>query len=540
MSLDIAPLNQSRVELTFPESDGLFFWAEADTGFGRKATVQQIVESGVQDGADLDIQFGQITDTPASFAGAGLQLLRVNAAADAVEYVALTASLVPDGENLPVDIAPTNFPDAATLGGLLGSIDGVIGTILGDIAALTTTFVELTDTPSSYAGHGGKAVFVKGAEDGLEFANLAVGGSGVSGSTTSGNTLQVDLGAVVSAAHGLGVIPENVQARFVCNSADLGYSAGDEILGSDVEESGNGIYVASVWADATSYGVSLSDDSDGWLVHPKGGGSRAAMDRTKWSAKAVFQHGGGAGPQGEANDLLSAGGTSIVNAKVGVNLNVKGGQNGTNTTFAAGANTFQFDVADASESVKGVIEIATQAEADAGASTTLAITPDTLSNYPFPTASPATEAAAGIAEIATQAETDAGTDDTRFVTPLKLANYPNLGLTSGSTISANTLDVDIGGSLSAAHGLGHKPKIVQAVFECSTADGTYAVGDQIDAGDIMENGGGQSVCTTWSDATNYGAALTNDVDGWNVNPKTGGARVALTRANWKLRVSYID
>ena len=38
----------------------------------------------------------------------------------------------------------------------------------------------------------------------------------------------------------------------------------------------------------------------------------------------------------------------------------------------------------------------------------------------------ATESLVGGAEIATQAETDAGTDDTRLVTPLKLANYSKL------------------------------------------------------------------------------------------------------------------
>lgn len=42
----------------------------------------------------------------------------------------------------------------------------------------------------------------------------------------------------------------------------------------------------------------------------------------------------------------------------------------------------------------------------------------------FGTAAPsASETTAGIIEIATQAETDAGTDDTRAITPLKLANY---------------------------------------------------------------------------------------------------------------------
>lgn len=45
----------------------------------------------------------------------------------------------------------------------------------------------------------------------------------------------------------------------------------------------------------------------------------------------------------------------------------------------------------------------------------------------------ATETAKGVAEIATQAEVDAGADDTRFVTPLKLAIATSRGLGYGQT-----------------------------------------------------------------------------------------------------------
>jgi hypothetical protein len=50
---------------------------------------------------------------------------------------------------------------------------------------------------------------------------------------------------------------------------------------------------------------------------------------------------------------------------------------------------------------------------------------------------PASETAKGIAELATQAETDAGTDDLRIVTPLKLATYvkQNLWIDGGSAVS---------------------------------------------------------------------------------------------------------
>jgi len=65
----------------------------------------------------------------------------------------------------------------------------------------------------------------------------------------------------------------------------------------------------------------------------------------------------------------------------------------------------------------GVVELATDAEVQAGTDSTLAVTPSTLSSRT------STETRTGLAEIATQTEVDAGTDDSRFVTPLKLANY---------------------------------------------------------------------------------------------------------------------
>ena len=81
----------------------------------------------------------------------------------------------------------------------------------------------------------------------------------------------------------------------------------------------------------------------------------------------------------------------------------------------------------------------------------------------------ATETLLGIAEIATQAETDAGTDDLRIVTPLKLATY------SGWTGVTRKYSVVIAGqngiltTFSIPHGLGEKNVQVQ-VFNESTGD----------------------------------------------------------------------
>ena len=71
---------------------------------------------------------------------------------------------------------------------------------------------------------------------------------------------------------------------------------------------------------------------------------------------------------------------------------------------------------DASTTVKGLVELATDAETQAGADAVRAVTPATLA------ACTATVTRAGVIEIATVAETQAGADTARAVTPAGLAS----------------------------------------------------------------------------------------------------------------------
>lgn len=84
-----------------------------------------------------------------------------------------------------------------------------------------------------------------------------------------------------------------------------------------------------------------------------------------------------------------------------------------------------FEAQDASETLAGVIEIATQPEVDAGTDSTKAVTPSTLTPFVSNPANlpNATETSRGIAEIATQVEVDTGVDDEKIVTPAKLNTY---------------------------------------------------------------------------------------------------------------------
>lgn len=70
-------------------------------------------------------------------------------------------------------------------------------------------------------------------------------------------------------------------------------------------------------------------------------------------------------------------------------------------------------------------------------------------------AAQATETVTGIAEVATQAETDTGTDDLRMVTPLKLANYANRAKRFTSTFGDGSST-----SYTITHNLGTKSVVV--------------------------------------------------------------------------------
>lgn len=95
----------------------------------------------------------------------------------------------------------------------------------------------------------------------------------------------------------------------------------------------------------------------------------------------------------------------------------------------------------------------------------------------------ATEILAGIAEIATQAETDAGVDDERFVTPKKLKASPGLspvqtyqlltGSRAANTVYTNTTDNTIEVAISGLN------------VEGSTTEGVYVAGVQILKGDVL-------------------------------------------------------
>ena len=110
-----------------------------------------------------------------------------------------------------------------------------------------------------------------------------------------------------------------------------------------------------------------------------------------------------------------------------------------------------YQAAYATADTNGLVELATQAEVDAGIDTSRAVTPATLKGA-VPDASTTVK---GKIEIATQAEVDTGTDLSRAVTPALLKhaidNVPNASTTvKGKIEIATQAEVDTGTDLSRA------------------------------------------------------------------------------------------
>lgn len=87
-----------------------------------------------------------------------------------------------------------------------------------------------------------------------------------------------------------------------------------------------------------------------------------------------------------------------------------------------------------SETTRRVLEIATQAETDAGTDDERVVTPLKLETKPLAAAS---ETAIGAVERATQAEVDAGTDTTRYVSPATLQAAPSTAIVIRKVVTAD-------------------------------------------------------------------------------------------------------
>lgn len=127
------------------------------------------------------------------------------------------------------------------------------------------------------------------------------------------------------------------------------------------------------------------------------------------------------------------------------------------STYAGNWISLEVNRDQATESILGLVTLATQTEVNTGTNSTDAVTPATLAGRT------ATETRAGIAEIATQTEVNTGTDDATIVTPLKLKTLLD-NRTGG--YAANVGDASAT-SFALTHGLGTRDVIV-SIYDNTT------------------------------------------------------------------------
>ena len=145
----------------------------------------------------------------------------------------------------------------------------------------------------------------------------------------------------------------------------------------------------------------------------------------------------------------------------------------------------------------------------------------------------ASETVKGIVELATQVEVDAGTDAVRAITPATLASNlgTNLGFSNVFTSAEQT--ITSGSSVSIAHSLGSIPTLIIAELVCKTTNLGYAVDDRIAFTTVM--GSSSSVSRQYvisSNATNV--TVSYDANVPIITSKTGGASQAITIGSWKV------
>lgn len=141
----------------------------------------------------------------------------------------------------------------------------------------------------------------------------------------------------------------------------------------------------------------------------------------------------------------------------------------------------------------------------------------------------ATETLRGTLEVATAAEVSGGTDDLAAVTSKKLRENGRLQRFYESPQQTITT----GGALTLAHGLGIKPTLYQTVIVNVTAEAGYTAGQELVFGTYYDDGASIRGAGIIPDATNLAIRYSSATNVF-VAPNAGtGVRTALNNANWR-------
>ncbi len=187
-----------------------------------------------------------------------------------------------------------------------------------------------------------------------------------------------------------------------------------------------------------------------------------------------------------------------------------------------------FFVPQGTASLIGGFKAAGAADLYVGSSKVLAVTPEAFKG------ALANETYRGVAEVATQAETDAGVLDTHIVTPKKLkANLAGF--------LSDQLSPSAGAQIVVTHNLGYVPteSSMELVWECVVAQGGWVPGAFVRQESWVHSTASTALTRGFYI---YGETTTQVTVGcadgalWQLPTKTTGTGFNLTFANWRLRL----
>lgn len=140
------------------------------------------------------------------------------------------------------------------------------------------------------------------------------------------------------------------------------------------------------------------------------------------------------------------------------------------------------------------------------------------------------------ASVASQAEAEAGTDTTKLMTPERTAQAISAQVASPiftESFESSAKTPAVATKYTEAHGLSSRPKLMQVVAKCTTAEYGWNIGDEvvIMSGVSRSSSGNAYGMGYWSDATN--CIVQTGALAWAESVDLNGDTRPLTIANWE-------
>ena len=162
--------DEEKIRLTGSDSSTDDVVLEAGTGLSISRSGDKITFTNTDTGSGSNNTFTGLSDTPSSFSSQGGKVVRVNSAANALEFV--------DSGNVGTDTFANGLSfSSGTL--TLSRNNGLANlTTTIPLSGISGDFTDLDDTPANYSGDANKFVRVNSSANGLTFVTAStVGGS---------------------------------------------------------------------------------------------------------------------------------------------------------------------------------------------------------------------------------------------------------------------------------------------------------------------------------------------------------------------------